>query len=245
MGLFSRKTASPTPITPDTIQDHAPELVSLVKAAGVSLTKRGLNTEHADVYLVLDHSGSMDDHYAAGDVQHLAEQSLGLAANLDDDGTVPVVFFQSRAYDPMEVRIGSHRGAVDNLRRTGGITWGGTRYAPAMRKVMDAHRGSTTPAFVIFQTDGACTDAADTQLVLREASNLPIFWQFIGFGPQESGEFAFLRGLDTMRGRTVDNAGFFAVGRNPRRMTDADLYDRLLAEYPTWLAAARAAGIVR
>ncbi|MER6925740.1 VWA domain-containing protein, partial [Streptomyces spiralis] len=31
---------------------------------------------------------------------------------------------------------------------------------------------------------------------------------------------------------------------DPRRLSDAALYDRLLAEFPLWLAAARAQGIV-
>ena len=45
--------------------------------------------------------------------------------------------------------------------------------------------------------------------------------------------------------RIVDNAGFFHAGSDPRRMSDRELYDRLLGEFPSWLAAARAQGIVR
>jgi hypothetical protein len=45
--------------------------------------------------------------------------------------------------------------------------------------------------------------------------------------------------------RVVDNAGFFAAGGSPGSISDAALYDRLLQEFPQWLADARAAGIVQ
>jgi hypothetical protein len=44
--------------------------------------------------------------------------------------------------------------------------------------------------------------------------------------------------------RAVDNAGFFHAGSDPMKVADGELYDRLVGEFPQWLAAARAAGIV-
>lgn len=251
MSLFSKRTADTLPaptaaaIDVDTMQQRAPSLVNLYKTAGVSLTKQGIAGQRAAVHLVLDHSGSMAHLYADGTVQRLAEQALALAANLDDDGVVPVVFFHNSAYEPMDVVIGNHDGAIDRLRTEARITWGGTNYAPAMREVISDYQQSApgVPAFVIFQTDGACGDREETTRLLRTSSSLPIHWAFVGFGAQDSPEFAFLRGLDTLAGRAVDNASFCATGYRPGRLSDADLYDRLLAEYPIWLAAARAAGI--
>ena len=45
--------------------------------------------------------------------------------------------------------------------------------------------------------------------------------------------------------RPIDNSDFFAVGTDPTTMTDSTLYNRLMTEFPTWLAQARQMGIVR
>lgn len=249
MALFGRRKTEPVrnlgqPAIPiDQVEQQAPGLVSLAKKAAVSLNKAGVSGERAAVYLVADRSGSMSRFYATGAVQHLAEQVLGLSVNLDDDGIVPLIFFDSRAYPAVQVSLGAYRGVVDaEHQRLGAM--GGTRYDLAMRAVVEHYQacGATDPAFVVFQTDGepdwgtgpAVEDA------LKRYSDLPVFWQFVGFGRK----FDFLRKLDTMRGRTVDNAGFFAAGDDPAAMAPDALYDLLMGEFPQWLAAARAARIL-
>ncbi|MEV8600478.1 VWA domain-containing protein [Streptomyces griseoviridis] len=42
---------------------------------------------------------------------------------------------------------------------------------------------------------------------------------------------------------TIDNASFFHAA-NPRTITDQQLYDGITREFATWVAAARAAGII-
>ncbi|MGQ9830295.1 MAG: VWA domain-containing protein [Thermochromatium sp.] len=53
-----------------------------------------------------------------------------------------------------------------------------------------------------------------------------------------------LEKLDTMSGRVVDDCNFFAID-DLHDLTDAQLYDRLLQEFPDWLKAARRQGIIR
>ncbi|WP_246192542.1 VWA domain-containing protein [Kitasatospora atroaurantiaca] len=249
-------TAAPAPDLPSTakpaisltkLQAEAPALVSLYKQAAVSLSKSGLDGRRAAVYLVLDHSASMSRLYRNGAVQRLAEQSLALSANLDDDGTVPVVLFNDRSYSAQDVEISEHRGAVERVRKACGAKFGGTNFAPAMRTVLEHYQacGATDPAFVIFQTDGAAADRRNVRKLLQESSGLPVFWQFVGFGEPDARMFSFLRTLDSLDGRTVGNTGFCATGKNPTALSDADLYARLLSSYPAWITAARAAGIIR
>ncbi|MBO7940159.1 VWA domain-containing protein [Streptomyces sp. S9] len=220
-------------------------LVDLTKTAAVSLEKRGLAGQRAAVYLVLDRSGSMRGYYRDGSVQHLAEQALALSANLDDDGIVPTVFFDTDAHPVVDIGLDDHVGRVAAIHDALGHM-GTTNYAAAMDEVIDHYldAGTDDPAFVIFQTDGGPDSRRAAEQTLCKAARLPMFWQFIGFGPDR---FDFLRKLDELavpRKRVVDNAGFFAAGKDPKRMSDAVLYDRLMGEFPDWLVAARAAGIL-
>ncbi|MEF3119116.1 vWA domain-containing protein [Streptomyces chrestomyceticus] len=241
----------PTPSTPTSltkVEAQAPALVSLYKAARVSLEKQGLATQRAAVYLVLDRSGSMRNYYKDGTVQHLAEQALGLSANLDDDGTVPVVFFSTDVDGTADLDLTNYAGRIEELHAGLGHM-GRTNYHWAINAVIEHYEksGATDPAFVIFQTDGAPTSKPAAEKALCEAAKLPIFWQFVGFGDPDAKGFDFLRKLDDLavpERRVVDNAGFFHAGRDPRALADADLYQQLMVEFPAWLQEARTAGIL-
>lgn len=231
------------------VERTAPGLVSLYKSAGARLRERALQDERAAVYLVLDRSGSMRPYYKDGTVQHLAEQVLGLAAHLDDDGTVPLVFFSTDVDGVAELSLTDYRGRIGTLHDGLGHM-GRTNYHWAMDAVIDHHlaSGSSAPALVVFQTDGGPTSKLAAERYLCKAARLPLFWQFVGFGDPDVKEFAFLHKLDELAvpgKRVVDNAGFFHAGRDPRAHTDEALYDELLREFPDWLTKARTAGIVR
>jgi hypothetical protein len=80
---------------------------------------------------------------------------------------------------------------------------------------------------VIFQTDGA-PDARTpaTQSLTDAAKKHPaVFFSFIAFGDPENKAFDYLRKLKT------DNTSFFHAGPTPRELTDAELYEGVLA---TW-----------
>ncbi|MFH8341092.1 vWA domain-containing protein [Streptomyces sp. AM6-12] len=231
------------------VEETAPALVGAYRSAGVSLRKHGLDGLRAAVYLVLDYSGSMRPYYQDGSVQALADRVLGLSAHLDDDGRVPVVFFSTGIDAVTDIPLARHAGSVERIV-TGLGHMGKTSYHLAMDAVIDHYLdgGATDPALVVFQTDGGPINKLAAERYLCKSAKLPLFWQFIGFGDPHGKQFDFLRRLDELPvpgKRIVDNAGFFHAGEDPRRLTDTELYDRLVGEFPSWLSAARAAGIVR
>ncbi|HEV7627822.1 MAG TPA: VWA domain-containing protein [Streptomyces sp.] len=223
-------------------------MVDLCKTARISLEKAGLAGQRAAVYLVLDRSGSMRRYYRDGTLQQLAEQALGLCANLDDDGSVPVVFFSTDVDGVAEVRLDAYENRIARLNDSLGHM-GRTNYHLAMETVIDHYvaSGTTHPAFVIFQTDGGPSSRSAAERALCTAARLPVFWQFVGFGDPEGKQFDFLRKLDELpvpAKRVVDNAGFFAAGHEPRAIPDDALYAQLMREFPDWLKAARQAGVL-
>lgn len=221
------------------IEQQAPGLVSLAKTAAVSLEKSGLEGQRAAVQLVLDHSGSMAPYYGNGAVQRLANQALGLSVNLDDDGAVPLIFFGSYVEQYDDIRLDNYAGLVDAIHPR--VHWGSTDYVAAMHAAITEYQksGATDPGLVIFQTDGEPNSRKAVERALRDASGLPIFFSFIGFG----NNIQFLEKLDDLTGRVVDNASFFHAA-NPHAVTDGQLYDGITREFAGWLTAARAAGIL-
>ncbi len=251
MGFFKRSDSAPAtaPATPEPAPAAPTEdkVVSLTKKAAVSLDKAGLTGVKAAVYLGPDHSGSMGRHYRDGDVQDLADRVLGLSRNLDDDGDVPVAFWDSVFHPPFTVSLNNYQGVVQaHHAKTG---WGGTNYALAIKGFAKLHKkeskgGGKAPGLVIIQTDGQPDSESAAERALIEVSGEPLFYFFVGFGDPYSYVFDFLKRLDNLTGRKVDNAAFFPAGRDPQNLDVTELYDAIVTEYKKYLAEASAAGIL-
>lgn len=219
-----------------------PQLVSLIKAASVSLEKRGLGEAQYRVNLVLDISGSMYDEYRSGSVQALAERALALAARLDDDGEVEVYLFGLKAHRKGALSLGNVAGFVARMDIQ---LEGGTHYSPVMTLIRDDARaeGHRLPTLVLFITDGGTSNRPAVVKQMMEAAHEPIFWKFMGI---EAGrvDFDFLEKLDDLKGRRVDNADFFRVPA-PIRIPDGELFEKLVNELDSWQRDAKQQGILR
>ncbi|MEU9208724.1 VWA domain-containing protein [Streptomyces sp. NPDC048415] len=230
----------------------------------VSLRKHGAAGVRARVLLVLDASGSMSFLYAKGVVADVVERMAAVAAQLDDDGVMQAWAFASQAarlpdlgvgdlpeWLELHVRVGELSlfrrskkprkgllpGQVD--MRTVGIQNEEQKVIAEVRTYVREHP-APDPTLVLFFSDGGVYRNKEIEKELREAVEEPIFWQFVGLGRSNYG---VLERFDTLAGRRVDNVGFFAVD-DIRGLPDAELYDRLLSEFPAWMSAARRLGII-
>ena len=233
-------------------------VLNLIKETPVANVK-------ARVVVAVDYSGSMTGLYSNGTVQTVLERILPIAMTFDDNSSLEVYKFDHRS-TPIDTEItpSNYEGFVDKYVNRGDM--GGTEYTPVMEDIVkrgpatksggvggfikslftkkkEAEDKAAIPTYVIFLTDGDCSDKEETIRYIRQTSGQPVFWQFVGIG---SSQFRTLELLDTMQGRVIDNANFFAIRdtRDLVNMADEVLLGKLLAEFPSWYKEAKEKSIV-
>ena len=221
--------------------EKAPKLVSLAKPLGVELKKRNLETLVARVGLVMDISGSMTARFKNGTVQEIVNKTLPLAVQFDDDGELDCWYYGTTARRMDSVNLDNYTKAVPKEWKQLMLELGGCNNEPVvLRMVLDTYRDTKLPVYVLFITDGGVSKKSEIQKIITEASKLPIFWQFVGVG---GSGYGILEKLGSMKGRYVDNAGFFALD-DFKKVSNEELYARLLEEFPKWLKAIRDKGMI-
>lgn len=231
--------------------------INLLKAkVDIILTKKGINNVVARVALVLDISGSMLNQYTSGAVQAFLERIVPVANRLDDDKTLEVWFFGSTFKRTTSVRETN----VDNYiqEKCGGIKrtllllktpslmkelgFGNNEdfVIQDVIKKYTQEKPSKLPTLIVFLSDGGVTNEQGIKKAVMDAAKYPIFWQFVGLA---GSNYGILEKLDTMAGRIVDNADFFHVDELTK-ITDEQLYEKLLNEFPNWIKEAKLKGIL-
>ena len=219
--------------------------ISLKKnAARIVLEKKKLTGVTARVGIVLDISGSMRQLYRKGIVQDAVERILAVASQFDDDGSLDVWVYDNEFSRLPAVTEKDFKDYVDRqiLNNESIHKFGRNDEPQVMEDVIlkyTKEEPSNDPVFLVFINDGGCKSGIKKSIV--SSSTQPIFWQFVGIG---NSNFDVLRKLDTMEGRFVDNANFFHLDYL-ENVSDEELYDQLLNEFPDWLEEAKQKGILR
>lgn len=219
------------------------------EVAKVLLTK---NAGHARarVVLVIDKTGSMQAQYRKKVVHRVVERMVPVAIQLDDDGMLECYLYARKFIKLPDLQVADmERWPEEYLHLFG--KHGGFDYdaigasndeIPIMNELLSTlSTGDKQPTLVLFFTDGGFSKKQQITELITKASTLPAFWQFVGIG---KANYGLLERLDDLAGRAVDNVGFFALD-DIDQVDDAELYRRLLSEFPDWLGAARSAGILR
>ncbi|WP_030752501.1 VWA domain-containing protein [Streptomyces griseus] len=208
------------------VRTAAPHLAEAYKAAGAALRKEGLAGARARVYLVVDRSGSMRGYFKDGSVQRLAEQTVALAAHLDEEATVTTVFFSTDVDGVVDLTpAGLTPTRVEEINADLGRL-GRTNYHRAVEEVLAHHAkgDADRPALVVFQTDGAPESRAAAAQALAEAADRPVHWRFTVWGEEDNKAFDFLRKL------TADRTATHFAGPAPAEAPHAAFYRGVLAD---------------
>ncbi|MGW6555353.1 VWA domain-containing protein, partial [Streptomyces sp. NPDC055051] len=202
------------------VRSAAPQLAEGYKAAAGVLRKEGLEGARAQVYLVVDRSGSMRGYFKDGSVQRLAEQAVALAAHLDEEATVTTVFFSTDIDGVVDLTpAGLTPTRVEEINAGLGRL-GRTNYHRAVEEVLAHHEKAdpARPALVIFQTDGAPESRTAATQALAEAAGRPVHWRFTAWGEEDGKAFDYLRKL------TADRTATHFAGPAPVETPHADFY---------------------
>ncbi|MFF7279432.1 VWA domain-containing protein [Streptomyces griseorubiginosus] len=209
-------------------EDVPAALRSAYDAAGATLAAHELTGTTARTYLVLDRSASMRAYYKDGSAQALGEQTLALAAHLDPESTVHVIFFSTELDGTGELTLTEHENKIDDLHAGLG-RMGRTSYHAAVEEVLAQHtkHAPDAPALVVFQTDGAPDAKTPATQALTDAakSHPAVFFSFVAFGDPENKAFDYLRKLK------LPNTSHFLAGETPKELTDAEVYEGILANW--------------
>jgi hypothetical protein len=210
--------------------------------ARISLEKRNLAGIRAEVVMLLDHSGSMYADYQSGAVQQLVERALAFSLQVDVNGAIPVIPFDSRVLPDVEVTVDNYKGVVErDIWR--GRDMGSTDLASALEVVRDMADEATSPLFVVVVTDGNPDSQSATTSIACELARYPVFLKFLALR-----SVPYLAELDKLSGskRLLDNVNAKPSKGGPSLLTctDEQFAEAMADEWDTWLVAAKAAGVL-
>lgn len=194
--------------------------------------EKGLTGTKARVGLAFDFDYTGAHMFKDGLVQEVINRIMPLAIGIDDNKTLDLWVFADDVTRLNPATEDNYKDIARYIVRS--AHKGITRYEPLIRDIDHFYieeQPENLPSLVIVLTTGDTSDKKRTENELMRVSQHPIFFVFIGIGDND---FTFLQKLDCMTGRVVDNASFTSVA-DLSIITDAELFSKVLSEYPDWL----------
>jgi vWA found in TerF C terminus len=227
------------------------DLVKRAEKAGISLSKRNLSGLRGAVRLYVDHSRSMEfssaRDYSNGNVQRLVERALGYAFQLDSDGKIPVIAFDSELWPEVIVDQSNYEGVVE-AKIWHPRKMGGTKFVPILKDLLNEAKSTDEPIFAIIVTDGSPSDRTKATRLVIELARYPVQIKFLAI--REAGYLTELDDLEERHpgARLLDNvnAKFFDGNDCPKLtdITDLQFADAMADEIDTWVHDAIAKGVL-
>lgn len=215
------------------------DLAKRFDKAGISLSKAGLEGIRAEAVLILDHSGSMGGGYRSGMVQTLVDRALAFALQIDGDGKIPVLPFDSKLWPTVEVRLDNYSDVVNReIFRPNQM--GGTYLARPLKVVLQDAKEATAPIFLIIVTDDDPSDRDAVISVLRELKQYAVFVKVLTL--VDAPFWDRMDDLDVPG--LIDNLDAKRI-TDPAGMSDLAFSDAMVDEWRAWVELATRAGILR
>lgn len=240
---------------PETFEISSVDL--LTSQVDNAIANANLGNLRTRVGCVIESSSAMQSWITSGNLQKILDRLLALSSRLETYPAVDIWLFEETFKRLPSLTQANSENYVNQeilppLRTLARRNT--ANYAPVMVDVLQKYLQEDKrkyPNFVVFVGSGLCTDDQKAEYALRTSSKYPVFWQFLGISADTglpstplANNFEFLRSLDILSGRRVDNANFAEL--NSLTLTYEDeFYSKLLNEFPYWLIEAQAQGIIQ
>jgi len=250
------------------MENISPELVALAEKARLQPEIAQLTAQKAQVALCLDVSQAMRPYLDSGKAQYFAETVLALSSLLDSNASIDVFLFGGRLQYAGEMTPQNFKGFIDKALNLYNLE-GKPNYGVAFSEIQKHYfpelvdnqpiQEAEEPVFITFITNGETTNEQEGVQELARISYAPIFWHFMAIGKTKADlgkgvvawlfrpfaeDFSFLEKLDDMGERFIDNADFCNIP-DPEKLTDEELYQKMMEEYPEWLKIVHTKGMLQ
>lgn len=224
------RVTSYTNTTSIQVQKTAPVFVENISIPKQEPVKKQF--QNLKVAIALDISGSMDNLYKNGTVQQVVEKLLAVALSISSNDQLDIWTFNDNAKRLNSVSKANFQNYVSNNSITSG---GGTTVLNVLVDIDKKYfqESANCNVFAIILTDG---DIGELQSFVTNSYTKPFFWQFVGLGSH----FAKLNTLNSAN----KNVSFFSLN-DISTISDNDLYNKLLAEFPTWYKESETKGLIK